>query len=163
MNVLLSLLAAGFVIWILYQEGNSSSGSNAVSATITPIMKAIENAEGGAKNGSNNPGSLAYGDLGNGVFNSAGVTVYPSLDAGWQALSDFLAKEFTGATWYDPSMTVQEFANSYVNGPYGDKGIDDETTGSDNWVSNFLRSLSNQGITGFSSTSLMGDVVSAAS
>lgn len=161
MNLILALIAAGVVVWILYQEGGSVA-----NVTVSPIMQAIATAEGGLKNSSNNPGSLTQQSSAPGYagdFNSAGVALFQTLEDGWNALANFLSNLFGGGSWYTPSMTVQQFANSYVNGPYGPQGIDNQTTGSTNWASNFINSLSSQGVTGVTADTPMGDVVSAAS
>lgn len=156
MTLVIGIAAIVAVLWALNVMGNNSA-----SAAISPLMQAIATAEGGLINGSNNPGSLALGDQGAGVFNSAGVTIFSSLADGWTALSQFLSNLFSGASWYTPNMTLQQFANSYVNGPYGPLGINAQTAGSTNWANNVVVSLQAAGIAVTTDTP-MSDIVSLA-
>ena len=99
----------------------------------TPFAQAIANAEGFGVDGAiptraNNPGDLALGDMGYGTLGS-GITVFPSLAAGIQALENQVAK-MTGGTShvYNPNMSIAQAGSIYANGD-------------PNWGSNVAKAL----------------------
>lgn len=81
-------------------EGLSVSGSGAAPPPPSPLIGAISTAIATAENvpeNANNPGALALGDLGLGTLNSAGVTIFDTLERGWTNLYAQLGKIFSGA------------------------------------------------------------------
>lgn len=88
----------------------------------TPFGQAIANAEGFGKENAiptraNNPGDLAIGDLGYGTLGS-GITIFPSLEAGVQALENQVAR-MTGqksSSVYNPDMSIAQAGSLYANG-----------------------------------------------
>jgi len=87
---------------------------------VTPLMMAIANAEGFNVSGSipqraNNPGDLVLGDIGYGTLGSGGITVFPSIDAGWAALANQINLIASGQSTagYSPTMTIEQVGAIY--------------------------------------------------
>jgi hypothetical protein len=65
----------------------------------------------------NNPGDIAFGDIGYGVANSAGVTIYASPSDGWAALYNQLNLIFSLQSHvYNPAMTFLDMAVKWTGG-----------------------------------------------
>jgi hypothetical protein len=65
----------------------------------------------------NNPGDLVLGDVGLGVANSEGVTIYANATAGWNALYNELNLIFTGSSHvYSLAMTFAQMAQKWTGG-----------------------------------------------
>lgn len=139
MSTILAVLASVAILYTLY-EVSMNTGSSSPS----PLAKAIATAEGffasnpNIPQNANNPGDLAMGDQGLGTLGSMNITVFGSLEEGWQNLEAKLSKWFAGdgTTLYDSSMTIQEFADTYVNGPNGGRN-----SASIAWANNVANSL----------------------
>ena len=63
-----------------------------LNSRVQALAQAIATAEGFGVPGAvptraNNPGDLVMGDQGLGVANAEGVTIYPTIAAGWAALT----------------------------------------------------------------------------
>ncbi len=107
----------------------------------SPLIGAIGTAEGFGVAGAiptnaNNPGDLSLGNLGQGTLGN-NISVYPTPQAGTNALGNFLSNIFNGQNPnYSPTMTIGQFADTYVNGPSGGT-----TAGSQAWASNVASSL----------------------
>jgi hypothetical protein len=56
----------------------------------------------------NNPGDIEAGGQ---------LVSYSSIEEGWAALYSQVARFFSGSSLYSPSMTVQQLAHIYVDGP----------------------------------------------
>lgn len=114
---------------LLMKSSSSGSGDSLVGgglaaaivagsqdSKMVQLAQAIATAEGSAPS-ANNPGSIALGNQGNGVLNSAGVTIFATIDAGVAALFHELNLVFTGRSAYmNTNMTIQEFAAKYTGG-----------------------------------------------
>jgi hypothetical protein len=93
-----------------------------LNSKIQALASAIATAEGFGVAGdvptrANNPGDLVFGDQGNGVANSEGVTIYPDLQTGWGALYYELNLIFSGASKvYSTAMSFQQFAQTWTGG-----------------------------------------------
>lgn len=89
-----------------------------MESLIQDIARAIARAEGFHVVGSlaqraKNPGNLKMGDVGLGTI--AGKTIYPTLEAGWDALYRQVRLMLTGASaYYNPAMTLSEVARIYT-------------------------------------------------
>lgn len=162
MNVILFSMIAGAAILVLAIIDSSSSGSSI--ATVSPLARAIATAEGfyapssNIPQTANNPGDLTFGGDLEGVANTAGVNLFSSVEVGFSALENALANWFSGngTQNYSPNMSLQQFANTYVNGPAGG-----QTQGSINWMNNVITSLAGQGIS-VNPESAMSDVFAQA-
>lgn len=68
----------------------------------------------------NNPGSLELGDQGYGTITAQGgqqITVFGSLQDGWNALENQLNKIFNGTSqYYNPNQSLSQFGNIYSGG-----------------------------------------------
>jgi hypothetical protein len=110
-------------------------------ANLGSLYAGISQAEGyGLDNAlptqANNPGDLELGDIGYGTVGN-NITVYPDYTTGQNALVGFLNNIFSGNNPNDsPSMSIQQFADTYVNGPQGGT-----TQGSQNWAQTVAQSL----------------------
>lgn len=90
------------------------------TAQVQQLAQAIERAEDGASNGSNNPGSLKLGDVGHGYFNSEGVTQFGSLQDGWTALYNQIDLIFAGGSaYYTPSTTIAQMGATWAGAARG--------------------------------------------
>lgn len=68
----------------------------------------------------NNPGDLELGDVGYGTITAAGgnkITVFGSLQDGWNALTNMLTKDVTGgSSVYTPNESINDFMTTYSGG-----------------------------------------------
>jgi hypothetical protein len=93
-----------------------------LNAKIVALAQAIAQAEGFGIPGAvptraNNPGDLVNGDIGLGVANSAGVTIYASVSDGWGALYHELNLIFTGmSSVYSTNFDFATFARLWTGG-----------------------------------------------
>jgi hypothetical protein len=145
-----ALLVVGIAILLLEESsggmsGDGSSGTGGVvpqsaaplNAQVQQLAQAIATAEGFGIPGAvptraNNPGDLVLGDQGLGVANSAGVTIFATVAAGWAALYYELNLIFLGeSSQYNPSMTFAQFAQKWTGG---------DNAGA--WASNVTSSIS---------------------
>jgi hypothetical protein len=89
---------------------------------IAMLANAIARAEGFGVAGAvptraNNPGDLALGDVGHGLANSAGVTIFATATDGWNALYNQLLRIFGEASHvYSFEMTFSEMAVKWTGG-----------------------------------------------
>jgi hypothetical protein len=93
-------------------------------STVSPastLASAIAFAENGFGNPgtipsiANNPGDLEVGDIGNGTIN--GVTIFSSLQDGWDALTNQANNILNGASNnYSPDETISAFGSTYSGG-----------------------------------------------
>lgn len=96
--------------------------ANPLNAKIVALAQAIAQAEGFGVPGAvptraHNPGDLVNGDIGLGVANSAGVTIYASDADGWGALYHELNLIFTGmSSVYSTSFDFATFARLWTGG-----------------------------------------------
>jgi hypothetical protein len=118
----------GVAIFLMNSSGSGSgdalTGSGVPAALaagssnpkLVQLAQAIATAEGSPAS-ANNPGDLALGDQGNGVFNSAGVTIFATLEQGVAALFHQLGLIFSGqSNVYSTSMTFAQLAQTYTGG-----------------------------------------------
>jgi hypothetical protein len=107
----------------------SGSPQSPAPATSNPLVSALANAIAKAEGyfssatavpvRANNPGDLVLGDVGNGVANSAGVTIFDSLEDGWNALFNEINAILSGTSKYiSPDMTIAQMGQVYA-GPAG--------------------------------------------
>lgn len=119
---------------LLLQSSGVTSGDGATGALggvvnttplnskITALAQAIARAEGfGIANAvptvAHNPGDLVLGDIGNGIANDAGVTIFASDADGWSALYHELNLIFSGqSAVYSGSFTFATFARIWTGG-----------------------------------------------
>ena len=111
----LLLIAGGFIVLAILGGGLAvSSLPGGYPGFVTAFANAIATAEGFFVNGSrpqrnNNPGDIMSG----GSF-----VVYNSISDGWNALYNQVSLMFTGgSSYYNPSMTIGQVAQVYVDGP----------------------------------------------
>jgi hypothetical protein len=121
------------IAFLLLQSSGVASGDGAsglgggvttlpLNAKISQLAQAIATAEGYGVPGAvptraNNPGDLVNGDVGFGLANSAGVTVYGSYVDGLSALYHQLNLIFTGASEvYSTEMSFATFARIWTGG-----------------------------------------------
>jgi len=107
-------ILAGAGLSDLTNETNSNTAGANPSPAIQAIAQAIASAEGYGPPGNiptkaNNPGDLVLGDQGNGVLVSSGgerITVFPNVNAGWQALYNQISLMINGGSSnYNLNMT----------------------------------------------------------
>jgi hypothetical protein len=121
-------------------------------SSLSQFAAAIAQAEGYGVSGAiptlaNNPGDLAEGDIGYGTLGSAGITVFPSAQAGQSALLQQLTTIQNGTSSnYTTSESLSQMATTYA-GPGG----------ASNWLSNVASFL------GISPTSTVGQVMNGSS
>ena len=109
--------AAVVAVAVLYAMKNFSILSFTPTTALQALAQAIAAAENSPVAQTNNPGDLALGDVGNGVFNSAGVSIFSTIEEGWNALYNELNLIVTGASkYYSPSMTIAELAQQWTGG-----------------------------------------------
>jgi len=102
---------------------------------LTNLKSAIANAEGFGKPGAiptlaNNPGDLVLGDIGYGTM-GAGITVFPDLTSGSNALSSQLTKILNGTSSnYSPTETLSQMGATYAG-----------ASGGSTWASNVAKFL----------------------
>jgi hypothetical protein len=102
--------------------GPSFPSGGLTNPQIAALANAIARAEGFGVAGAvptraNNPGDLAVGDIGHGVANSAGVTIFGSASDGWAALYNQLLSIFGETSHvYSPAMTFSEMADKWTGG-----------------------------------------------
>lgn len=95
---------------------SDGSGETTAAPGLIALAQAIARQENVAAS-ANNPGALALGDQGNGVLNSAGVTIFSTFQQGWNALLNELTKVEDGAAKYlNPNMTLAQFAETWTGG-----------------------------------------------
>jgi hypothetical protein len=111
------------------ETGGANAGANP-SAPVQAIATAIASAEGYGPPGNiptkaNNPGDLCLGDLGSGTITSSGgekITVFPTSDAGWQALYSQVSLMCNNQSGnYNTGMTWAQIGAKYAgaNTPWG--------------------------------------------
>jgi hypothetical protein len=124
--------------------GDTGSGAAATPSSGSAFAQLISTREGFGTPGTiptqaKNPGALELGDIGYGVRKAANkqeITVFPTEQAGWDALNNQLNLIFSGKdSKYPPTMTLAEFGQKYSGGDadYGAKiaasmGVDPSTT-----------------------------------
>ena len=87
---------------------------------ITAIAMAIANAEGFGVVGAiptlaNNPGDLVLGDIGYGTMGPQKITVFGSVQDGWNALFKQVGEMIAGTSeYYNPSMTWNQIGAKYA-------------------------------------------------
>jgi hypothetical protein len=132
-GILIALAVAGFLAYeILMGKPDTSNWPPAPSDAIFNLAVAIARAEGSGA--VNNPGDLTAGDVPTsqitGTFNDAGVVNIDTLANGVNALYAKLQRIANGASSIYPlSLTIQQFANTYVNG-----SAEEETDASVGWA-----------------------------
>jgi hypothetical protein len=89
--------------------------------TLPSLASAIANAEGYGVAGAiptlaNNPGDLVLGNQGNGTLGS-GITVFGSVQEGWDALTNQLTKIASGASAnYSPDESISQIGETWAGG-----------------------------------------------
>lgn len=95
-------------------SSDGTAGSGSASPGLDALAAAIALAENVTPS-ANNPGALALGDQGNGVLNSAGVTIFATLEEGEAALVEQLTRIENGVAKYlSPNMTIAQFAVTWT-------------------------------------------------
>jgi hypothetical protein len=131
-TVAITLVLIGIAVFLLQSSGVTSGdgatgalGGTVIgspNAKISALAQAIARAEGFGVPGAvptvaHNPGDLVLGDLGYGIANDAGVTVFGSDADGWAALYHELNLIFTGqSSVYATSFTFATFARIWTGG-----------------------------------------------
>jgi hypothetical protein len=106
-----------------------------VTQKVQAFAKAIAKAEGHGIPGAipteaNNPGDLVLGDKGYGTLGSAGITVFPDIQSGMNALYKELALIIAGQSHvYNLDMTISDMAQHWT------------TTQQDEWANNVANAL----------------------
>ncbi len=110
---ILLLVLAGLLLFMKNVNPNSGSAAEGLLApwavqgqtpapnqVVSIFGAAIARAEG-VNPSANNPGALALGDVGNGTLNSSGVSIFTTIEEGWQRLYTQLEKVLSGndALW----------------------------------------------------------------
>jgi hypothetical protein len=103
-------------------SGSAAGGGPGADPKIRALAIAISRAEGFGVAGAvptraNNPGDLVDGDVGYGLANAEGVTIYATASDGWNALYNELGKIFSGTSRvYNTGMTFAAFASLWTGG-----------------------------------------------
>lgn len=138
-------LLAGLAVLLIYTWATGGTADDMTQGSISAFAKAIATAEGFfAQYGANglplaspnipqsaqNPGNITgTGDTGSSITAAGGIQIgiYSSLEAGWDALENLIQSALAGeSTLYSPDMTIQQFANVYVNGGAQTAGSEQE-------------------------------------
>lgn len=132
-TILVAVVLVAIASFLLESSGTSLGGgisgalggvvtATPLNAKISALAQAIATAEGFGIPGAvptraNNPGDLVNGDIGLGVANSAGVTIYASVSDGWGALYHQLNLIFTGqSNVYSSDFDFATFARLWTGG-----------------------------------------------
>jgi hypothetical protein len=127
----LYLLALGAAAIALFTASSSQAQTESGGSVPGPLQNsktgilsaAIGMAEGFGQPGAiptraNNPGDLAVGDKGLGTLGAEKITVFASLDDGWNALNHIIDGWLSGrSAIYFLTDTFREVGRKYVNGP----------------------------------------------
>jgi hypothetical protein len=110
-------IAIALVVYMLWKNFNLSSLAPSAQSAVEALSQAITKAENSPVDQTNNPGDLVLGDVGNGIFNSAGVTIFSTLEDGIQALYNQVNLIFTGQSKnFNTNMTIAELAQEWTGG-----------------------------------------------
>lgn len=87
-------------------------------AGVVAMAQAIKQFEGWAPGSrsyrNNNPGNLRYPEPGASGADDSGFAVFPSADAGWKALLDYIMRRVQGIGFMGPQTSIAQFFQIYA-------------------------------------------------
>jgi hypothetical protein len=113
------LLIIGLIVVLAATGAKTMMTHSGVIAIMAAAIQAFEGWDAGSVSyRNNNPGNLKYShQKGATGIDPAGFAVFPTYEAGWQALCAQLESAFSGTSRvYSPEDTLSEFFSKYTEG-----------------------------------------------